>query len=386
MGLSLHRIVRSLFLFVITMIAILACHNSVSSPPSSTQPDGTGSSCRMVQHAMGETCVPANPQRIVALSGFAVDAVFSLGFKPVGVVTNVSTLWKDEMQGVELLGLDEQFSLEKILALQPDLILSSQWNTEAVYDKLAAIAPTVVDGAILGEWKTSFMLHAEALGKTEEAEQLMREYQQQIKDLQKKMGDKVQQTSLSLIRIYPDGLGLYLKNSFAGTILDEIGFSRPPSQNKGIVGQLPFQEVISKERIKDADGDAIFIWAFGATSDIAQSAQNALQQIQNDPLWLQLNAVQKGNVYVVKDYWHVASTPTQAMLVVDDLEQYLLEKQMGSVINSQIETQCLTCDYLMVICANTGRVIESYAPGIYPHHLRQCSGISVDSLAKFSLR
>lgn len=39
-------------------------------------------------------------------------------------------------------------------------------------------------------------------------------------------------------------------------------------------------------------------------------------------------------------------------------------------ITRQIETQCLSCDYLMVICASTGRVIESYAPGIYPHRLR----------------
>lgn len=28
-------------------------------------------------------------------------------------------------------------------------------------------------------------------------------------------------------------------------------------------------------------------------------------------------------------------------------------------------TQCSTCDYLMVMCAQTGRVIEAYAPGIY---------------------
>lgn len=51
---------------------------------------------------------------------------------------------------------------------------------------------------------------------------------------------------------------------------------------------------------------------------------------------------------------------------------------------SQIETQCLTCDYLMVICANTGSVIEFYAPGIYPDRLRQSSGLSVNSLTKLS--
>lgn len=306
---------------------IAACGINVTQQPASP-PAVTASSptepCRMIQHAMGETCVPANPQRIVALSGFAVDTVFALGMKPVGAVTNVANLWADEMQAVESLGLDEQVNLEKILTLQPDLILASQWNAESIYEKLSAIAPTVLDDAILGEWKNSFTLHANALGKTEEAKQLMAQYQQRVQDFRAQMGKSLQQTEISLVRILPQGIGLYLKNSFAGTILDDIGFARPSAQAKGVVGEEPFVVVVSKERIQDADGDTIFVWTYGATPDIAQSAQNALQQIQTDPLWLQLNAVQKGNVYVVNDYWHVASTPTQAILVIDDLLKYLV--------------------------------------------------------------
>ncbi|EDX85659.1 hypothetical protein S7335_3362 [Synechococcus sp. PCC 7335] len=33
---------------------------------------------------------------------------------------------------------------------------------------------------------------------------------------------------------------------------------------------------------------------------------------------------------------------------------------------SQVRTQCDSCDYLMVSCAKTGRVIESYAPSFSP--------------------
>lgn len=51
--------------------------------------------------------------------------------------------------------------------------------------------------------------------------------------------------------------------------------------------------------------------------------------------------------------------------------------------SSHIETQCLVCDYLLVMCANTGRVIEFYAPGIYPEHLNY-SRLSLDSLALLS--
>jgi hypothetical protein len=35
-----------------------------------------------------------------------------------------------------------------------------------------------------------------------------------------------------------------------------------------------------------------------------------------------------------------------------------------------VRTQCPACDYLMVTCASTGRVIEAYAPGIYAQPAR----------------
>jgi DNA-directed RNA polymerase subunit RPC12/RpoP len=35
-----------------------------------------------------------------------------------------------------------------------------------------------------------------------------------------------------------------------------------------------------------------------------------------------------------------------------------------------IQTQCPACDYLMVTCSKTAKVIEAYAPGIFA---RSCS-------------
>ncbi|MBD2186020.1 MULTISPECIES: replication restart DNA helicase PriA [Aerosakkonema] len=34
-------------------------------------------------------------------------------------------------------------------------------------------------------------------------------------------------------------------------------------------------------------------------------------------------------------------------------------------ISKLISTQCHACDYLMVTCSQTGKVIEAYAPGRY---------------------
>ena len=38
------------------------------------------------------------------------------------------------------------------------------------------------------------------------------------------------------------------------------------------------------------------------------------------------------------------------------------------IYDSQLtRTQCPSCDYLMISCTRTGKVIEAYAPGIYAH-------------------
>lgn len=34
-------------------------------------------------------------------------------------------------------------------------------------------------------------------------------------------------------------------------------------------------------------------------------------------------------------------------------------------IGQLIRTQCSGCDYLMITCSRTGKVIEAYAPGLY---------------------
>ncbi|WP_041740962.1 hypothetical protein [Calothrix sp. PCC 6303] len=43
------------------------------------------------------------------------------------------------------------------------------------------------------------------------------------------------------------------------------------------------------------------------------------------------------------------------------------EGERHYISQSQItRTQCPSCDYLMVSCTRTGKVIEAYAPGINP--------------------
>ena len=74
----------------------------------------------------------------------------------------------------------------------------------------------------------------------------------------------------------------------------------------------------------EADADVIFLWTQGVDEEAAQESQTALKELETDPLWLSLNAVQQGRVYKVPSRW-ISVGPTAANLVLDDLFKYFVD-------------------------------------------------------------
>ncbi|WP_414542379.1 iron-siderophore ABC transporter substrate-binding protein [Nostoc sp. CCY0012] len=289
----MYKIRRGLGFFGLTLLAIVlfsACANNVSQ------------------------------NLIITASDPALEAALILGFKPTGTTTysQQTDYLRERFESPASVGLhSRQLSLEKILTIKPDLILATDdyGEQQELYDRLSQIAPTVLgkwwDGKSI-RWKECFQLFAEVFGKTSEAEEIVNAYNQRIVDLQQQMGDRLPNTVISIIDIYPDRIRLYGKtHSIGSTILEEIGFPRPPSQEEGID--------ISLESIGDADGDIIFLMARDPEAQL-------YQQVLNHPLWKQLNAVQAGKVYQVKNSYWGGSGYIAANLVLDDLFKYLVEK------------------------------------------------------------
>lgn len=321
---TLSRALQFFLLMGFTIFCVVACGNNSPKTTllSSSLP---ASEYRVVNHAMGATKVLVNPQRIVTLDGSAIENVLALGNKPVGTVLNGSldeqpAFLRENLANAKLLGSFDQPNLEKILALKPDLILGDKGIAENIYPQLSQIAPTVLaeyNGS--DSWKEMLKLHAEALGKSPAAEQIMSKYYARLAQLKAQMGDRLQETEVSVVRVYPQGISLYQRGSFSGSILADAGLSRPASQR-----QEEVQQQISKERVLDADGDAIFLWSYSDDyQGDSQNQQTISQSLKADPLWLKLKAVQQGKVYEVPDYW-IGFGPLAADAVVDDLFKYLV--------------------------------------------------------------
>lgn len=312
-------------LSLLTLGLVVGCQRNselAGSPP-------TEENCVPTEHAAGSTCVPQQFERLVTLDGVTFEYAIASGITPIATVSGgLLDHMEEQMAQVENVGQAGEPNLERILALKPDLIAGLNFN-EGIYSQAAQIAPTVLLGfKHSGQWKKSFQQTAEALGQVEAAQQTMQAYDARLADFKAQMGDRLNDLKVSVVRIYPDSINLYLRDSFCGTVLQDAGLSRPEAQDIGAEAAKArfdneIQTSISRELLSQADGDVIFLWTGENTDDAAESAQKKLQALQQDPLWRQLKAVQAGRVHVVPSYW-IGSGPIAANRVIDDLFKYLV--------------------------------------------------------------
>jgi iron complex transport system substrate-binding protein len=313
---------KLLVLMLLTLGLVVGCQGV---PPTQRE---EVEGCTPVEHVSGATCVPSTFERLVTLDSVTFENAIALGIKPIATVfSNLSSHLHDHLNEVENIGQAGEPSLENVVTLNPDLIMGLD-SYQPIYAQTSQIAPTVlVKFEHSGQWKEVFQTTGEILGRGDAAQQVMDNYHKRLKEFKAAMGDR--QPKVSVVRIYPNSINLYLRDSFPGTVLHDAGLARPPAQDLSAdeaqrLANNPIQIQISRELLSQADGDVLFIWTAENEAEANQEAQKKLEELQNDPLWKTLNAVQNNKVYFVPSYW-IGSGPLAANAIVDDLFEYLIE-------------------------------------------------------------
>lgn len=325
---SLTRWLRFGMAIFCSLLLAVACHHGASIPINDRI---TNAACRQIEHAAGVTCIPEKVQRLVTLDDASFQNAIALGIQPVGsVISDYSSYLHNKFVHVKNIGNNSEPNLESILALNPDLILGFDYR-QYIYDIASKIAPTVLlTFEHSGQWKEVFNNISVALGKRKTAQQVMENYYRRLEEFKQQIGNDLSKIKVSVVRVYPTNINLYLLDSFCGTVLQDAGLSRPESQNftapqaKKLFGN-PIQMSIGNELIEKADGDVIFIWTAENSTQENQTAKKKLDQLNSNPLWQNLKAVQNNKVYLVPDYW-IGDGVLAANAIIDDLFKYLIKQ------------------------------------------------------------
>ncbi|TVP59974.1 MAG: iron-siderophore ABC transporter substrate-binding protein [Nodularia sp. (in: Bacteria)] len=322
----LRRLIHWFLLTILTCLLVSACSKNVNQ--SATSSKQLLSECRVVQHAMRETCVPKTPERLIALNPVALGNAISLGIQPVGSVFEYNNQFPDYLkgktEGIQAIGKWGQPSIESIILLKPDVMIGWKHNYESIYPQLSNIAPTALydwrDNITKQDnWKEYFKFMAEVLDREEIGRQVLEHYNQRIEELKMALGKHYKDKTISFVNFCCGGIQTETDDdpsSFISSVLRDAGLQRPKSQRSNPKGSI----MISEETLDMADGDVMFVVVYGGN----ETGERDLSILQKNPLWQTLKAVQNNRVYYVDPTIWRGRTPLAADAVIDDLYKYLV--------------------------------------------------------------
>jgi len=257
----------------------------------STNENGT----RTIEY-LGESYeVPEKVEKIVVTGAMeAMEDMVVLDVHPVGAIAiggKFPELYASVTDKAESIGEKIKPNFEKILELNPDVILGSTKFPEEVQSKLEKIAPTILVSHISTNWESNLNLLAELTGKQADAEKILSTYKADIEAAKSTLTEKLQDQKVAAIRIRGGQAYVYPKEVFLNAVLyGELGLAVPDE-----VAKAKSQEAISVEQLADMNPDYLFVQF--STEENAD-APNALEDFKKNPIIQNINAFKNDQVFV----------------------------------------------------------------------------------------
>ncbi|MFE4357954.1 MULTISPECIES: ABC transporter substrate-binding protein [unclassified Kitasatospora] len=265
---------------------------------------------RSIDTAFGAVEVPAEAKRVVALGDTSLDTALALGVTPVGTSSSRGGTTAPaylKADGIPLVATVKEPNLEAILKATPDLILASSGIEKSQYDKLSAVAPTIVPKA--GDWREVLAVYGDALGhKADLAAKLDALDKRAAKAGEGKSGSAV------VMRWMPNGPIVMNTTNMPGDLLKKAGAGTMPIADG--LGAQPHSDPLSLENLNKADADRVFVATLNA------EGEKALETARKQEAFTRLKAVGTNQLMGVDgQVWSSSSGPIAAEKVVEDIEK-----------------------------------------------------------------
>ena len=265
---------------------------------------------RTITHLSGRTIVESKPLKIATPYISFVDYMAVLDTYPIAgqgveiIERNFPSLSKRIAgKGVQDLGMEP--NLEKLLAVQPDLIIAAD-DMKEQYERLSQIAPTVIFPQA-GEWRETLKQIAEVIGEEEKAEQVLAEFDRKSAEYKDKLAFR--QNESVLFTMY-SGKEMFVMWNDGRFDPFYKGLGLKPVEAAHANGQ------ITLESLAALNPDHLFV---------INNWQNPIQggvreAMKNSKVWNSMNAVKNNRVYELAD----PSLPgPMALAKIDGIEEIM---------------------------------------------------------------
>ena len=311
------NILKTLVATCMTAVMLVGCGVN-----GGTSNDKTSEKTVTVTDVRGEVEIPAEPQRIVDLSGNS-DILSILGYKVIGTAnsdaydyTKFPSYLEDTLKGAEILGysMQDTMDVEAVMNLNPDLIVISTVQ-EKMYDQLSEIAPTVMIQLEALNWKDDVKAFAKVFDKEDAANKWLANYEAKAKEAGDKIKSEYGEDTTYLSFLASGGQFFVFDGAGFGSVLyEDMGLKKPEGMPEQSDISLP---VVTYEGLASIKADYIF--AIATAEDLAG--------LQSNAIWNSLPAVKEGKLVVLDSspYFNQGYSSIGRELLVDEIGEMLNE-------------------------------------------------------------
>lgn len=290
-----------------------------SSPQAqeSAAPGGsTASQARKVTDELGhELTIPAAPKRIIGI--YLEDELTALGVKPLRQ-SRIGDWSGQSYLNLGLPDIDIQGSVEAFVEAQPDLMLINVYN-DKTYDTLSKVAPFYAFKDARADWRATIKTLGELLGKTEQAEKVITDYNKMAADAKEKLHAAVGNETVAILRVHTNSIRLYGGPGYAGPVLyKELGLQPAQAVKDLVLDKNLGVASISMEIIPQLNADHIFL-----TMDTGADQQ--FKNLTESAIWKDLPAVRNGKIHQVNFETWMKSGPIADEMKIKDVVKALVK-------------------------------------------------------------
>ncbi|MFD5370307.1 iron-siderophore ABC transporter substrate-binding protein [Streptomyces sp. NPDC127103] len=306
---ALARFARSaprVAVLAVAALALSACgggtEKSESPSPSTTSAAADGGAKPAafpvtVEHKYGSTTIDKEPKTVVTLGLSDQDAVLALGVVPAGSVDWFKEKpygkwpWTKDKWGTntpEVVGERDEYNIEKIAALKPDLVIAQysgmkkeQYDTLSKFTKVVAQPKDHPDyGA---PWQTMTQQIGKSLGKDAEAAKLISDIDARFKAARDKHPEWAAKTLAVADSFEAGKYSAFTKTDPKSIFFQELGFKLKPEIDTLAKPGFNVAE-LSAEKLNVLDVDRL-VWVTSSTE--------ANDRIKAEPLYKKLKVNQE---------------------------------------------------------------------------------------------
>jgi iron complex transport system substrate-binding protein len=282
-------------MIILTAVLMLATISGLQAREEASGNGGKTGYLQVKDDAGRTVVLQRKPERIVVLSPSFLELLYAVGGKAVGRPSSSAKLNAMLKQGADIpeVGFVYNINVEKVVSLQPDLVIGMQ----GMHNILIPVLESSKIPVVILKYKTyddvfqKITLFGNIAGTRKQAAAMVQAMNSELKRITDRL--PAQTARVAILHATAKSVSLELENSIAGNTAKLLRLQNVAAGSKPISGgadQTPY----SLEKLVESDPDLILVVTMGKAAEIEATMR---QDVESNPAWSTLRAVRNKKLF-----------------------------------------------------------------------------------------